>query len=335
MDMIPQAKMTRTLGRSGIQVSAMGLGCWAIGGVSSVEGTAGGWHGINDDESIRAIHRALEMGINFLDTANVYGKGHSERVLARALAGFHRDQVIIASKFGWGFNEETLEDRGSTATPDDIRQSCEYSLRRLNTDYLDLFQFHDGNYPLEQAGDVLDTLEALVSEGKIRYYGWSTDHADRARFFAQGTHCTAVQVEMNVVQDAAEVLAVCEEFDLAAINRSPLAMGLLTGKYTASSVLPDDDVRGPNAPYWSKYFVGGKPTAEWIQRIEAVREILSNCGGRTLAQAALAWLWARNERTIPIPGFKTVAQVEDNVAAMDFGPLDADTMREIDTLLGR
>ncbi len=324
---------TRQLGRSGIQVSAMGLGCWAIGGTSNATNSANGWHGVDDAEFIRAIHRALELGVTFFDTANVYGKGHSERILAQALAG-RRNEVILASKFAWTFDPNTLQDTGVDVTPAGIRKSCEESLQRLNTDYLDLLQFHHNDYPAEKAGEVRDTLESLVAEGKIRTYGWSTDFPDRARFFAGGEHCTAIQVEMNVIDDAPDIIEVCEEFDLAAINRGPLAMGLLTGKYTATSTLPSDDVRGENAPGWMKYFVGGKPNPEWLSKMEAVREILTT-EGRTLAQGALAWLWARSHQTIPIPGFKTVAQVEDNAGAMHYGPLTPDQMREIDSLLER
>ncbi len=331
--MIKNAQMTRTLGRSGIEVSALGLGCWAIGGVSPTGGNANGWYGVNDDESVRAIHRGMDLGINFLDTANVYGNGHSERVIARAIKG-RRDQVVLATKFAWTFDEETLEGTGADTTPAGIRKSCDDSLRRLNTDYIDLFQFHHNSFPAEEAGEVRDTLDALVAEGKIRTYGWSTDFPDRARFFAESPHCSVIQVEMNVVDDAPDIIAVCEEFNLAAINRGPLAMGLLTGKYTADSTLPDEDVRGPHAPDWMKYFQDGKPSAEWMSRVESVGEILRS-GGRTLAQGALAWLWARSANTLPIPGFKTVAQVEDNAGAMQHGPLSADQMAEINTLLGR
>ena len=325
------ASMKRILGRSGIEVSAIGLGCWAIGGADG--SSASGWHGVNDDESVRAIHRGLDMGINFLDTANVYGSGHSEKVIARALQG-RRDEVVLATKFAYTFDEETLKFAGMDASPAGIRKSCEESLRRLNTDYIDLFQFHANDYPVEEAGEVRDTLEALVAEGKIRAYGWSTDGADRARFFAEGENCAVVQVEMNVIDDAPEVIAVCEEFNLAAINRGPLAMGLLTGKYTVDTSLPDEDVRGPSAPAWMKYFKDGKANPEWLKLIEAVQEILTS-EGRTLAQGALAWLWARSENTIPIPGFKTEAQVIQNAGAMQFGALTADQMTEIDALLER
>ncbi len=334
MAIVKEAMMTRKLGRSGIEVSALGLGCWAIGGTVREDGSSViGWHGVNDDESVRAIRRALELGINFLDTANVYGSGHSERVIVRAIKG-RRDEVVLSTKFAFTFDEVTLQGTGEDTSPEGIRKSLEGSLRRLETDYIDLFLFHHNGFPVEQAGEVRDTLEALVAEGKIRTYGWSTDFADRARFFAEGEHCSAIQVEMNVVDDSPDIIAVCEANNLAAINRGPLAMGLLTGKYTVDSSLPDDDVRGPNAPDWMKYFVDGKPNPEWMTRIDAVGEILRS-NGRSLAQGALAWLWARSETTIPIPGFKTVKQVEDNAGAMAFGPLSAEQMAEIDTLLGR
>ncbi|HQY95050.1 aldo/keto reductase [Caldilinea sp.] len=173
-----------------------------------------------------------------------------------------------------------------------------------------------------------------MTAGSTIAYGWSTDFADRVEFFAGGAHCTAIQLQLNVLDDNPAVLAVCEEHNLAAINRGPLAMGLLTGKYTPATQPAGDDVRGVNSPQWMKYFQGGKPSPEWLAKMEAVREILTS-NGRTLAQGALAWLWARSERTIPIPGFRTVAQVEENCRAMQFGPLTAGQMAEVETLLGR
>jgi aryl-alcohol dehydrogenase-like predicted oxidoreductase len=324
---------TRKLGRAGIQVSALGLGCWAIGGPFWEKGTPHGWGEVDDEESIRALHRALDMGVNFFDTANVYGAGHSERVLARAFAGV-RNEVIIATKFNALFDEATREVTGSSAAPADIRAACEDSLRRLGTDYIDLYQFHDNGYPADKAEPVRETLEDLVREGKIRAYGWSTDFPDRARVFAQGEHCATIQLQLNVLDDNPAVIAVCEEFNLAAINRGPLAMGLLTGKYTPNTKPSADDVRGEKSPEWMKYFKDGAPSPEWLEKIEAVREILTS-GGRTLPQGALAWLWARSEQTIPIPGFRTVEQVEENCGALAFGPLASDQMQEIEILLGR
>ena len=324
---------TRKLGRSGIEVSALGMGCWAIGGPIWEKGTPHGWGEVDDNESIRALHRAMELGVNFFDTANLYGAGHSEKVLGHAFAGRRKD-VVIATKFNAVFDEQARELLGSDTTPEGIRKACEESLRRLDTDYIDLYQFHDNGFPVDKAEPVRDTLEELVSEGKIRAYGWSTDFADRAEFFAQGNHCASIQLQLNVLDNNTEVIAVCEKYNLAAINRGPLAMGLLTGKYSASTAPSADDVRGVNSPSWMKYFKDGKPNPEWLKMMEAVREILQS-GGRTLAQGALAWLWARSEQTLPIPGFRTVAQVEENCGAMKFGALTAEQMNEIETLLKR
>ena len=327
------ASFIRQLGRSGIQVSAMGLGCWAIGGPFWAGDDPVGWGEVDDDESISAIHRALDLGVNFFDTSDVYGTGHSERVLGQALAG-HRGQVVIATKFGNTFDTGTRQITGSDASPEYIRQACEASLQRLNTDYIDLYQFHLNDYDPDQAGAVRDVLEELVKEGKIRYYGWSTDYPNRARVFAEGPNCTTVQHQMNVLEDAGPMIALCEQLDLASINRGPLAMGLLTGKYRAHSKLTSDDIRGDKSPAWMQYFKDGQPNPEWLKKLEAIQKILTS-NGRTLAQGALAWIWARSGQTVPIPGFRTVRQVEENCAAMQFGPLSAEQMREIDKLLSR
>jgi aryl-alcohol dehydrogenase-like predicted oxidoreductase len=325
--------MKRNLGRSGIEISALGMGCWAIGGPFWAGEMPLGWGQVDDDESMRAIHAALGLGVTFFDTANVYGAGHSERVLARALAG-RRAEVVIATKFNAVFDEATRQVTGSDATPAGIRLACEDSLRRLGTDYIDLYQFHDNGFPPEQAGPVRDTLESLLAEGKIRAYGWSTDFPKSAEFFAGGEHCAAIQLQLNVLDDNPEVIEICERHNLAAINRGPLAMGLLTGKYVVGVKPSIDDVRGEKSPDWMKYFKDGQANPEFMQKVEAVRDILTS-GGRTLSQGALAWLWGRSEKTIPIPGFRTVKQVEENARAMQFGPLTTAQMQEIEQLLGR
>jgi aryl-alcohol dehydrogenase-like predicted oxidoreductase len=249
------------------------------------------------------------------------------------LAG-KRDQVVIATKFGNLFDETTRTITGQDASPQAIRQACQDSLRRLGTDYIDLLQFHTGEYPPDKAVEVRETLEGLVQNGKIRAYGWSTDNPDMARIFAQGPNCTATQFQMNVLEDAPEMVALCEGFDLAGINRGPLAMGLLTGKYTLDSQLGSQDVRGDRSPEWMKYFKDGRPNPEWYRKMEAVREVLTS-GGRSLVQGALGWLWARSACTLPIPGIRTVAQAEENCRAMAFGPLEPGQMQEIDRLLER
>jgi aryl-alcohol dehydrogenase-like predicted oxidoreductase len=323
----------RKLGRSGIEISALGMGCWAIGGPYWTGETPLGWGEVDDNESIRAIHAALEIGVTFFDTANVYGAGHSERVLAKALAGI-RSKVVIATKFNAVFDEKSRLVTGSDSSPVGIRKACDESLSRLGTDYIDLYQFHDNGFPTEKAEPVRETLEDLVKEGKIRAYGWSTDFTDRAEVFAKGTKCATIQLQLNVLDDNPEMIALCEKHDLAAINRGPLAMGLLTGKYTAETKPSVDDVRGEKSPEWMKYFLKGSPNPEWVAKRDAVREILTS-NGRTVAQGALAWLWERSPQTVPIPGFRTVLQVEENCGAMKFGPLSAGQMQEINNLLGR
>lgn len=322
----------RQLGKSGIQVSAMGLGCWAIGGpFTNMEGVPAGWSDVDDNESIRALHRALDLGVNFFDTADVYGAGHSEEILGKALTG-RRDSVVIATKFGNVFDSETRQCTGEDGSPEYVRKALKASLRRLNTEYIDLYQFHIWGYPPKEAGRTRDVLEELVKEGKIRGYAWSTDVLESVKVFAEGPNCTAVQQQLNVFGGNDEILALCKEKNLASVNRSPLAMGLLTGKFQESTRFPANDVR--RHAEWFEGFKEGKPNPEWLKKLDVIREILTS-GGRTLAQGALAWIWGRSEKTIPIPGFKTVRQVEENATAMQFGPLNAEQMREIDALLGR
>lgn len=314
---------TRPLGRSRVQVSAMGLGCWAIGGPFWNNGRPVGWGQVDDAESARAIHRALDLGVTFFDTADVYGGGHSECVLGRALAG-RRSQVVVATKFGQVFDEQTRQVTGYDTSPEYIRRACEASLRRLDTDYVDLYQLHVKDVDPAQAVVVRDTLEELVTAGKIRFYGWSTDEPESARLFAPGEHCTAIQQRFNILEGNEQTLAICEQFDLASINRNPLGMGLLTGKFTADSQLPEDDVRTHMLDLRGQH-------AQRLQTLQAIRGVLTQ-DGRTLAQAALGWLWAKSGKTIPIPGFKTARQIEENIGAMRFGPLTDEQMRRIGEL---
>jgi aryl-alcohol dehydrogenase-like predicted oxidoreductase len=326
----------RHLGRSNLAVSALGLGCWAIGGPwdwLEADGSreSVGWGQVDDAESIRAIHYALDAGINFFDTAANYGCGHSERILSQAIAG-RPDKVILATKFGYLVNEEPRIVMDTEEILTCIRQACEGSLRRLQTDYIDLYQSHVGDYDPEKAAAVRDVLESLVGEGRIRWYGWSTDNPEGARVFAQGAHCTAIQHFLNMARqrdDLPQMLAVCEEYDQASIIRSPLVMGMLTGKFNVDMTFPTDDVR-------STWDLRAGRTPQNIQRTETVRKMFAEAGDpRTQAQIALAWIWTRSPRTIPIPGFKTIAQVKENIQVMEFGCLSDEQMREIGEIFER
>lgn len=323
--------LKRQLGKSGIEVSSLGLGCMPIGG-EMMSGEAGDEYRfflgeVNDNESIRTIHKALDLGVNFFDTAPAYGAGHSEHLLGQAFAG-RRDKVIIATKFGKKINEEKKwfgRYTNNNEVIKNIRHECEASLRRLKTDYIDLYQFHLLDFPLDQSVEVRGTLEELVSEGKIRFYGWSTNDPERGRFFAQGEYCAAIQFRLNVIEDAAELLDVCNEYNQASIIRGPLASGFLTGKYTPDNLddlLSADDYRLQSRDHISKIHAS----------FAAIQDILKR-DGRTLVQGALAWIWARSNLTIPIPGFRTMAQVEENIKAVEFGPLQKEQMNQIDDIL--
>ncbi|MGI5374958.1 aldo/keto reductase [Streptomyces sp. CA-251387] len=324
----------RTLGRTGIAVSALGFGCWAIGGEwQAADGQPLGWGKVDDEESVRAVRRALDLGVTFFDTADTYGAGHSERVLGRAL-GKRRADVVVATKWGNVFDEETRTLTGADDSPEYVRRALTASLKRLDTDHVDLYQLHLSDADPERAAELRDVCEELVREGLIRAYAWSTDDPARAAVFAQGEHCAAVQHAANVLQDAPEMFALVEELELASINRSPLAMGLLTGKRRTGQALEAGDIRS-RPPQWLQGFEDGSGAdPEWVARVDALKDILTS-DGRTLGQGALAWLWARSARTVPIPGFRSVAQAEQNAGALEKGPLTAEQMTEVDRILGR
>jgi aryl-alcohol dehydrogenase-like predicted oxidoreductase len=327
--------MKRTLGRSGIEVSAMGLGCWAIGGpVVWEDGKTMGWGQIDDNDSIAAIRRGLDSGVTFFDTADSYGAGHSERILGRAL-GKDRERVVIATKFGWTFDDDgSRRSHGPNASPEYVRSACEASLRRLGTDRIDLYQLHIGDLDMTEADAVAEVLDELLSKGLIRAYCWSTDDVPRGERWLGRQGYTAVQHNLNVFEDNPAMLELCERENLASINRNPLAMGFLSGKYTKDTRVAADDFRASGIEWVAVFDENGAPRAEWLAKLEAVREILSS-NGRTLVQGALAWIWGHSGKTVPIPGIKTAAQAEENAGAMQHGPLTAEQVAEIDSILGR
>ncbi|MGW1952073.1 aldo/keto reductase [Streptomyces sp. NPDC001920] len=327
-------RATRTLGRSGIEVSALGFGCWAVGGEwQAADGQPLGWGKVDDEESVRAIRRALDLGVTFFDTADTYGAGHSERVLGRAL-GKRRADVVVATKWGNVFDEQTRTLTGADDSPQYARRALTASLRRLDTDHIDLYQLHLSDADPQRAAELRDVCEEFVREGLIRAYAWSTDDPARAAVFARGEHCAAVQHRANVLQDAPEMFALCAQLGLAGVNRSPLAMGLLTGKRGAGQALEAGDIRS-RPPQWLEGFEGGSGAdPRWVARVEALKDVLTS-DGRTLAQGSLAWLWARSPHAVPIPGFRTVAQAEQNAAALAKGPLTADQMAEAERILCR
>src|SRR5512134_1624937 len=322
--------LKRTLGKSKLEVSALGMGCWAIGGPwtwaqPGREPFPAGWGNTDDEESIRAIHTALDIGVNFFDTAANYGAGHSEVVLGKALKG-KRDNVVIATKFGHIVNEKEKTVYGDAAQIiKNVRTDVENSLRRLQTDFIDIYQLHDGGYEPKLALELQLILEDLVSAGKIRWYGWSTDIVESAREFASGEHCTSIQFRLNAFFDNPEMRWVCAEFDLGGINKDPFNKGILTGKFNSTSTFPENDIR-------SREDFSDPEIVKRLKLVDEIRDILTS-NGRTMAQGALAYIWALDGRMVPIPGFKSVQQVKDNASAMEFGPLKDSQVEEIQTIV--
>jgi aryl-alcohol dehydrogenase-like predicted oxidoreductase len=313
------------------------MGCWAIGGPWDMAGAPAGWGVIDDAESTRAIHAALELGANFFDTAANYGAGHSERVLGAALKG-RRDKAVISTKFGQKLDEAARnvvpygENQESSDVVRHVRENLADSLRRLDTDYIDIYLLHVRGLEIERALATRDVLEELVAEGKIRTYGWSTDRPDAIEAFSTSPRCGVVEQELNVLTGSAEILAIAERLNMASINRAPLGMGVLTGKITPQTRFGDTDIR--QKVEWFAGIKDGQVNQAWLDALASIREILTS-EGRTLAQGALAWIWGRSPNTVPIPGFRTVAQVQENAKAMDFGPLTPAQMAEVDRILGR
>jgi aryl-alcohol dehydrogenase-like predicted oxidoreductase len=328
----PATTATRRLGRSGIETSALGIGTWVLGGPFSMQGRPVGWGEVDDEESVRVLRRAADLGVTLVDTADVYGTGHAERVVARAL-GERRDDLVYATKWGNTYEEDARELTGRDPTPAYARRALEASLRRLGTDRVDVWQLHPGDLDPGLADDLVALCEDLVDEGLIRTYGWSTDDPARAGRFAAGPRCSVVQCTLNVFEPASAMLATAREHDLAVLARSPLAMGLLSDRVTADTRLAPGDVRR-TSPDWLVWFRDGRPTPEYLARRDAVRDVLTS-GGRTVAQGALAWLWAHDERVVPIPGCRTVAQAEENAGALAHGPLTPGQAAEVEHLLGR
>jgi len=233
--------------------------------------------------------------------------------LGEALKG-RRDQAVILTKFGHMVNEaEKVVYQDDDQILSNIRTDVENSLRRLQTDFIDVYQLHQGSYDGELALELRGTLEDLVGEGKIRWYGWSTDLVDRAQVFAEGEHCTSIQFSLNAIFDNPEMRALCQAQDLAGINKDPLNRGILTGKFTPDSTFPKNDIRSETDFHEERI-------VKRLELVEALREPLTS-NGRTMAQGALAYIWALDERMIPIPGFRSVEQVRQNAEAMEFGPL--------------
>jgi aryl-alcohol dehydrogenase-like predicted oxidoreductase len=304
----------RKLGHQGLEVSAMGLGCM---GMSQSYGPA------DEAESIATLHRAIELGCTFLDTAEVYGPFTNEDLLGRALVG-KRDQVVIATKFG--FNIEGGKSHGTNSRPEHIREAVDASLKRLRTDHIDLLYQHrvDRHVPIE---DVAGAVSELVRQGKVRFFGLSEASVANIRR-AHAVHpVSAVQSEYSLWERNLEqdVIPVLRELGIGLVPFSPLGRGFLTGEVKRAEEYPEDDFRRNDPRYQGANYDAN------VKAAQTVRDIALGLNAKP-GQIALAWLLHKGDHVVPIPGTKRRKYLEENVAAAAIA-LDDAQMKALDDAL--
>lgn len=306
----------RVLGKSGIEVTKLGLGLWAIGGDE--------WGEVEDRESLDLISAALDMGINFFDTADVYGMGHSEELLGRAMKG-RRDQFIVATKIGWvGFDGG----KGVSAydTVDKLIAGVETNLRRLDTDYVDLIQSHiDFREPNMEV--FIEGFQKLQAQGKVRAYGVSTSDYSYLQAFNADNQASTLQIDYSILNRTpeAEIFPYTLENDLGVLVRGPLAMGILTGKFTAETTFGEGDFR-------QSWIEDEEKHQTFLDDLAKVEKLKALADGRTLAQLAIQFVMAHPAVTVAIPGAKRVSQLEENLKAALLPDLTAEELQLIDQI---
>jgi aryl-alcohol dehydrogenase-like predicted oxidoreductase len=306
---------TRTLGHPGLTVSAIGLGCM---GMSEFYGAT------DEAEAVDTIHRAIDLGVTFLDTADIYGSGHNERLVGRALKG-RRDAVVLATKFG---NVRAADGTfiGINGRPDYVRAACEASLKRLGVNVIDLYYQHrvDPDTPIE---DTVGAMAALVTEGKVRYLGLSEAGAETIRRAAAVHPIAALQSEYSLWtrEVESEILPTVRALGIGFVPYSPLGRGFLTGQITKIEDLDADDWRRKGPRFQGQNFQRN------LDLVKKVKD-LADAKGCTPAQLALAWVLAQGEDIVPIPGTKRRKYLEENVGALDV-ILTPEDLAQLDRIL--
>ncbi|NBI28945.1 aldo/keto reductase [Chengkuizengella marina] len=308
----------RQLGNRDLNISEVSFGTWAIGG---------SWGSTNDDESLRALHKAMDEGVNFFDTADVYGGGHSEELLAKATKG-KEDSVHIATKF-CRFGD--IHD-SKTYSMESVRNYCETSLKKLNRETIDLYQIHCPPMDILKDGSVFEVLNKLQEEGKIRYYGVSVETVAEGLVCLKNPNVAALQIIFNIFRQkpAEQLLPKAKENGTGILVRLPLASGLLTGKFTAQSTFEKDDHRNFNE-HGEQFNVGetfaGLGLSKGSELANQLKWIAEDRGNMT--RAALRWILDHKEVSCVIPGFKNVKQVEDNLQAIHVPSFTKEEMEKL------
>ena len=319
----------RKLGNTQLQLSAVGFGLWTV---------STSWWGAEDDrQGVDLLRRAYDLGVTFFDTADTYGNGKGETMLAEAL-GHVRDKIVIATKFGYDFYSHQGERKGQRELPQDfspafVRRACEESLRRLDTDYIDLYQLHNPRMPAIESDELFETLEELKSRGKIRHYGAALGPAigweEEGVAAMRGRSLDSLQIIHNMLEQdpGRRLLAVAAEEDVGVLVRVPHSSGLLEGKFTAETTFPPGDHRSHRPRDW---LIDGLKKLERLRFLHDPSTGLRAGGtGRTIGQAALQWLLATPDIASTLPNIYDAEQLEEFAAASDTPPLSDDELARI------